>query len=541
MTVEFKRAFRALDLNDRELVEAAACLANGAGGTLFLGVEDDGTVTGVHPRHGDRTDPVRLAVLVQNRTTPALAVGVDVETIDGVEVVRVDVPRADPGPIGTSNGVFTRRVMGADGKPECLPMTVHEIVSGGLITQGMDYAASVAAGAELSDLDPQEFERFRRLSRAAGSDDIARLADVDILRALGLIPRSDPVSLGAVLLFGTRQAVARWVPTAEVLFQDRRAAWQTNERLTGPLLRVAEELRDRLDDRDVVTELMAGMQRIEIPLIPTVTRREAVANALLHRDYAQLGPTVVQITDSEFTVASPGGFPPGITVTNLLEQSRPRSPVLADAFRRAGLVDRLGKGVNDMFEQQLRAGRDVPDYSRTTGQGVVVTVPLGTADLDVVRFLLVFENEHQTPLHIDELRVVHEVKAAGSASVAEMADALAMVNVTVRNTAARLVEKGLLESRGSGRSRRFHLTARFYDVAQDRNAYVRVKGADPLQQRRMIIDYVEAYGSISRAQTAQLCQISPVQARRVLKGLVEEGTLQLVGERRGSRYQRPRA
>ena len=281
---------------------------------------------------------------------------------------------------------------------------------------------------------------------------------------------------------------------------------------------------------------MVGMHRVEVPLIPSVTRREAVANALVHRDYAALGPTVVQITDSEFTVSNSGGLPPGVTITNILDQSRPRSPILASVFKRAGLVERRGKGVNDMFEQQLRAGRDAPDYSRSTPDSVVVTVPLGTADLDLVRFLLTWEDERQHPLSLDELRVVHEVKAFGSATSTDVAEALSMIAATTRRVTTRLAELGILEARGNGRSRKFHLTARFYDLAHDRNAYVRVKGIDPFQQERMILDYVSAYGSITRSQAALLCQTSPQQARATLKHLVDEGSLLLVGERRGARY-----
>lgn len=264
-----------------------------------------------------------------------------------------------------------------------------------------------------------------------------------------------------------------------------------------------------IDERNTSTELLVGLHRVEVPLIPSVTRREAVANAVVHRDYTTLCPTRVQITSNEFIVANPGGFPLDVTIVNILDESRPRSPILAEAFKRAGLVERRGKGVNDMFEQQLRAGRDAPDYSRSTSDSVIVTVPLGTADLDLVRFLLTFENENQRALDLGELRVMHEVKVSGAATGAELAEALTLIPTAVRNTATRLVELGILEARGHGRNRRYHVTARFYDLAQDRNAYVRVKGADPLQQERMILDYVLAYGSISRAQAAQLCQISP--------------------------------
>jgi hypothetical protein len=70
-------------------------------------------------------------------------------------------------------------------------------------------------------------------------------------------------------------------------------------------------------------------------------------------------------------------------------------------------------------------------------------------------------------------------------------------------------------------------------------AYVRVKGADPIQQERMIGDYVDAYGSITRSQAAGLCQVSPTQARATLKRMVDREDLQLVGERRGAKYVRP--
>jgi ATP-dependent DNA helicase RecG len=536
LTTEFKRR-----VNDDELVLAVVCLANSQGGTLVVGVEDDGRIVGAAPRHGASTHPSRVAALIQARTEPPVATEVSVVSVSGHEILVVEVPTADPAPAGTKNGTFVRRVLDPTGRPECRPMTPHEIVSMGFSARGIDYAASVARGATEQDLDPLEFDRFRRLCRSSGDEAMSRLADEDVVRALGLRSQDGHLALGAVLLFGHADAVRRWVPAAETLFQDLRPDRLEDRRLQGPLLRVAEEVGRLLDERNEVTELAAGILRVEVPLIPAVTRRETVANALVHRDYSELGPVHVQITPNAFTVANPGGFPPGVTVDNLLDQSRPRSPIVADAFKRAGLVDRRGKGVNEMFEQQLRAGRDAPDYSRSTSGSVVVSVPLGTADLDLVRFLLTFEDAAQRPLGLDDLRLLHEVKAAGSATGSELAAATSTPAARTRAVATHLVELGLLESRGSGRGRRFHLTARFYDMAQDRNAYVRVKGADPLQQRRMILDYVRAYGSVSRGQAAQLCQVSPAQARTVLKRLVETGDLRLVGERRGAHYVSTRA
>ena len=536
-----KREFKRGTINDRDLAEAVVCLANGSGGVLMVGVEDDGTVTGARTRHGAITDPQRLAATIQNLTEPAHPVEISLAVLDDREVIVIVVPVADPGPIGTKSGLYVRRALGGDGRPQCVPMSPHEIVSVGLATRGMDYASSRAAGATFSDLDPAEFDRFRRLcSRSPGQAGLSRLSDLDVLRALGLAPSDALVTLGAILLFGTREAIQRWVPTAEFLFHDlRKGPTAASERLQGPLFQVADQLERLLELRNTTTELMAGLIRIDLDLIPGTTRREAIANALVHRDYAQLGPTSVRITDTHFVVSSPGGFPPGVTVDNILDQSRPRSPILADAFQRAGIVDRKGKGVNEMFESQLRAGREAPDYSGSTWSMVTVSIPLGAADLDLVRFLLSFESDRQRPLTLDELRVVHEAKAGGSATNAELGEALRLSPGAIRSATARLVEGGVLEARGSGRHRRFHLTARFYDLAQDRNAYLRIRAMDPLQQEHLVTEYVRSYGKITRSQAATLCQLSPGEARGLLKRLTSKGVLRLVGTRRAAYYELP--
>ncbi len=213
-----------------------------------------------------------------------------------------------------------------------------------------------------------------------------------------------------------------------------------NETLRLPLRHHLTELEERIRIRNSETELMVGLQRVDIPLVSTSTVREALANALVHRDYTELGPVTVQFADDYLSVTSPGGLVPGVTIDNILEQSRPRSVVLADAFKRAGLVDRKGKGVNDMFASQLRAGRDAPDYSRSTARSVSLLIPIGRADLDLVRFILTYEHDAQRPLRMDDLRVVHQIGVVGPWSSRELAEDLNLVDSAVRGTCTRLIE-----------------------------------------------------------------------------------------------------
>ncbi|MFD2395176.1 helix-turn-helix domain-containing protein [Dietzia aerolata] len=141
LTVEFKS-----HINDKDLVRAVACMSNAMGGTLLIGVEDDGTVCGARPRHGDKTDPDRVAAVILNLTVPPLPTTVTIAQYGAHEIVRIDVPLADPGPTGTTEGVFTKRVLDTKGEPQCLPMTAHEIVSMGMVARGQDFAAAPARG-----------------------------------------------------------------------------------------------------------------------------------------------------------------------------------------------------------------------------------------------------------------------------------------------------------------------------------------------------------------------------------------------------------
>lgn len=538
-TVEFKRAQRG-QLDDSAIFEAVVCLANADGGFLLLGVDDDGTVSGAESPSGSPIDAASLSAYILNKTEPPVATLVEVVRLDQMDVIVIDVPKA-VSPTSTKGGVFKRRSIRSDGAPECVPYLPHEIISAGLSAQGRDYAEAPARGASMAALDPREFDRFRRLC-AAGKGDrgLAESSDQEILRALRLLrAETGELTLGAILLFGTADALHQYVPTAEILFQEERAgALSFNEQMLSPLLASVQRIAELLDVRNSEQEVMVGLHRVGIPRLPVGVVREAVSNAVIHRDYSELGPIRVQLSETALRVSSPGGFPPGITLANILDESRPRSVILAEAFKRAGLVDRYGRGVPDIYGQLLRLGRDGPDYSASNEKIVSVTIPTSAADIEMVRFVVEHDDADGAPLSVTHLRILHELKAVHDATVTEIHSALALPEGRIREELTRLSEAGVVEPRGNGRSRRYHLTAAFYRSSRA-SEYVRLRDTDPLQQDRMVISYVEQFGAITRSKAAELCRLSPPQARAVLRRLVDAGELELRGERRGAHYVRP--
>jgi len=541
-TVEFKGEERG-QLSDQDLVAAVVCLANGNGGWLLVGVEDDGRVTGARPRHeAGITDPARVASLIANRTP----VHVDVQELEvegkPVLAIRVD---DEPRVVGTSDGRFLRRALGGDGRPSCVPYLGHEMLSHEIDRGAADYAGIEIPGASWDDLDPLEFERLRRLIREAGpgaDTTLAGLSDLDIAKALGVVTANHElrhVRAGALLLFGKEEAIKRFVPTHEIAFQVlRRTAVEVNDFFRWPLFRAAEELTARFAARNTEEEFQFGLFRVAIPVFPEVSFREGLANALVHRDYTRLGAIHVQWKDDRLEISSPGGFPPGIRLDNLLvAPPRPRSPILADAFKRAGLVERTGRGINRIFDGQLRIGRQPPDYSRSTAEDVDLILQGGPANLAMARYVAE-EARAGRELSLEELLVVNELLRERRVSTARAAELLQLGEDATRGLLNRMVDRGILQARGEARGRTYHLSAGAYRALGEGVAYVRARGFEPLQQEQMVLSYVEAHGRITRREAAELCQIGPDQAKALLKRLTNRGELVLRGARRGAFYER---
>ncbi|MFD6860526.1 RNA-binding domain-containing protein [Rhodococcus sp. NPDC060090] len=544
LTTEFKRGERN-KFNDTELVNTVVCLANGSGGTLLIGVEDDGRITGAAHRHGALTNPTLIDALIANRTSPILQTSTTVLEIDGHEVIATEVPDADF-VTGTTEGRYLKRAIRVDGTPECVPFPAHEMLAREIDRGAVDFARLPARGATWSDIDAQEVQRFRQLATASNSDpSTASLDDRGICQALQLtiVDLSGEVhpSLGAILLFGTQPAVERFVPNHETAFQilTQDMSITANRFSRSPLFTTAQELLTSFRAWNTEEEVEFGMLRVSLPLVPETAAREAIANALVHRDYTATGAVRVVITEDAFTVSSPGGFPPGVRLDNLLTTSRPRSPVLADAFRRAGLVERSGRGIDKIYSSLLKIGRDAPDYSRSSSFSVEAVIPLGHADLALARFIAEQEARGKSPLRLFDLRVLHELRTESRLSVPELASRLELAEGETRAGIGRMTESGLIEPRGSGRSRTYHLSAMVYRALDNPPAYVRARGTDLIQREQMVKQFVATYGSITRAQAADLCMISVHTASTMLRRMVQQGQLELRGSRRASHYVAP--
>jgi ATP-dependent DNA helicase RecG len=539
-------------LADDELVDAVVCLANGHGGVVLVGVEDDGRVSGARHRHGTYTDPRRVALMIAGRTVPSCPVECTVMSIDGNDVLAVEIPAGRP-VTSTSGGVYRRRGTDAHGRPVCVPFLVHEIQSREATRGALDYTALIVPEARWEDLDPLEIERVRRmvaLNRGRADASLLDLSNAEIIRALGLgegggaSDRVERVRVAALLMVGREESIKRYVPNHEVAFQVMRGTRvAVNEFVRWPLVRAAEEVGLRFDARNQEDEVAVGMVRVGVPAHSPLGFREALHNALVHRDYTKAGAVHVQIRESdaggEIEVSNPGGFPDQVRLDNILvAPPRPRNPVLADAFKRIGLVERTGRGIDTIFEGQLRYGREVPDYSRSTVATVQVILNDGPANIAITRMVA----ERDVPgrrLSLDELLLLNTMaREQEPIGIGRASGLIQRLEGPTRAVLDRLVESGLLDGWDDRRERVYYFTspiARALGV-EDLDEDVAAEHAG--ERERKILEHVDLHGKITRSAVAELFGLEGREARTVLEKLVRRGDLVVRGEKRGAYYER---
>lgn len=539
LTVEFK-SDRA-KLSDNDLVEAIVGLANTEGGELWLGVEDNGTPTGLHAEHRMLAG---LAGMVAARTSPSVTVQTDPVDLDGITVARITVPKSQS-EVASHRGVYLRRRIKHDGTPECVPMLPHERISRATSLGLTDVSAQPVAHATLADLDPLERERLRQAVQQYGGDRVLLELDDEALDgALGLTTRQAGgrvPTLTGLLLIGKETALRELAPTHEFAFQVlAQQAVRFNEFRRFPLLKALDWLETNFRPYNPEEEIQVGLFRVPVPKVDMAAFREAVANALIHRDYHKLGAMHVRLEDDALLISNPGGLVDGVTLANLLvTEPRPRNRALADAMKRIGLVERSGRGVDTIFRGMLKFGRPAPDYSRTDAQNVVVRLPTDEADLDFRRLVVEEERRRNAELPIDSLIALAALRELKRLTAEALAERIQRDPTSAKRTLEALTEAGLVEAHGATRARSYTLSASLYRAAGDAVAYTRQAGFTPLQNAQLVLNFVHQHGKIRRADAMELCRLSEDQARNLLKQLVENGSLVMHGQRRWSYYTKP--
>lgn len=324
--IEFKEA-----AND-SAIKTIAAFANGGGGKVYIGVSDDGEVVGVQDVDGELlklTDKMKTNI----RPDILMTVSVDVESYGDKKVIVVTVRRGTKRPYYlTSKGLRSEGVYVRSGAAS-VPSSETAIL------QMIQESSSDSFETHLSMKQDLSFEFAVSYFAESGLN----LAEAE-MRTLGMLGTEGFTNL-ALLLSDQCPAFVK----AASFDDDSRDVFLERAEFTGSILKQLEDAYGFLLSHNKFKTEYDGLRRVDYDDYPKQALREAIANAVAHREYALSGPTLVSVMPSSVEITSLGGLVPGITPEDLEANiSMPRNKLLAALMYRLGVIEAWGTGIGRM-------------------------------------------------------------------------------------------------------------------------------------------------------------------------------------------------
>ncbi|MBN1875977.1 MAG: putative DNA binding domain-containing protein [Anaerolineae bacterium] len=346
------------------LAETIVAFANADGGTLYVGITLEGRPTGaVFPEEFEGL--VRQAEML---CRPPIFVKWEQLEVRGAFIFVGQVQRSPELHTLTDGRVIVRT------GPENRVLTGEQVQQLASTRQAGEYEAEPVPVATREDLDSAILERFLEAWESRqGPRPRTRTLD-DILLDLGwLLPTGQPTVAG-LLLFGKNPQT--FIPRSGLVFvrfdgkQVRQAegkpAYGRRVEVKGPLPQVIEHTWTILQEEIRKGAVVSGLQRQEKWEYPPAAIREALVNAVAHRDYKLKGRAIeVRMFTDRLEIASPGGLPGFITVDNIVEEHYSRNPRIVNGLFQWGYIEELGLGVDLMIEEMTNAGHPLPDFKES--------------------------------------------------------------------------------------------------------------------------------------------------------------------------------
>lgn len=500
----------------KEAVEYAVCFANAEGGVVVFGVADKvrGRSAAIHGADGYSLDVWRRGIF--DSTRPNLTVIVEELPVPegSGRLLLVRIPRGDHPPYGTAQGLFKKRV-----SKNCMPLDAQLFHKSRSMTNAVDWSGQHAKGVETADLDQTEIARARNILRRVNPEsELLKLDDQSFLVGLGGM-RNGKVTNAGLLLFGREQVLSQLCPQHQVhyVLQVSDLEIARNNSYRQGLLNVLEQIENAFTGpMNPEQELTVGFFKLRIPSFPIEVVREAVLNAVTHRDYTDPGEVLIRHAPRELVVTSPGGFLAGITPENILRHEPvSRNRTLAEALEKLRLVERAGIGRRRIFIPMLSYGKRMPVYE-TDGIRVTLKIFDGTIDHRMASLVAKWKGEGRT-IELDGLLLLTYLKEHAFIDTLTASKLLQLPRDAARVALEELAQPriGILERRGRTRAATYHLTK---GVARDllgKAAYTKIKGLDPIRYAEMVKAFVADHGSITPQECRELLGLGDSQTARV--------------------------
>ncbi len=423
-TLEFKESF------DKKALETIGAFANSSGGTILIGVRDDGHVTGIVIGNNTLEDwTQRMQSNIQPRILPSIVK----RDHNGRTIVAITVDQAND-PVSV-DGRFIKRVGRTNQQ-----MSPEEIKQRLIASSGTSWDAQVVSEATMSDLDQDAVKRFISLVKATGRRPVGERGEDEILSKLELVKNGVPTR-AAILLFGN--SPRRFFMSSLIQLGRFRSETQIvdDKRNEGNILEQIDECltwcKQRFETELVITGKPERDEKWEYPLEAV---REALINAVCHREYAALSNTQVRLYDDRIEIWNPGGLLMPLTPEQLLQEhpSLRRNPLIANSLFYAGYIESWGSGTLRIAKLAQEANLEVPEFRSQPSEFRII----------LRKRVLTEAALEKMGLSVRQIAAVLHVVKAERITNREYQDLWTVSRATAQRELSHLVEKGILTKHG---------------------------------------------------------------------------------------------
>ena len=495
----------------KKLVRYCSALANEGGGKIVLGVTDK------PPRRVVGTKAFGNAQKIKSTLIQLLHLRIDVDEIHPTEgrVLVFTIPSRPTGvPIQYEGAYWMRR-------DEDIVAMTNDMVKRIFDEIRLDFSSDIHPNATIEDLDHLAIKELRmRWYRKSKNERLLGISDKQLLSDAELIT-DEGITNAALLLLSTVSALDKYLPQAETIFEYRSSeasgAPQQRKEFRRGFLLYQDELWTLINARNDLQYFQVGLYKIPIYTFNETVVREAILNAVSHRNYNDPASIFVRQTPRTMEVSSPGGFPAGITLENVLWRQTPRNRRLAEVLSKCGLVERSGQGVNLMYEESIKESKPLPDYSNSDDYTVDLLIRGEIQDPQFLRFLEKIGREKVANFHTKDLLII---------------DLIHREQPIPEEFATRipyLIEQGVIEK---VRGKNFVLSGSFHKFIDRRGTYTRKIGLDKEENKALLMKHIELNkneGSPYRDLLQVLPSKTREQVRWLLKGLMRDGQIHYKG------------
>ena len=496
--IQFKEAKNRFDAS--EAARICCALSNCGGGKLVFGITDRRPRQVVGSAAFDQPERTRKGLIDK------LKVMVDFQLYEyeGKRVLVFDVaPRPLGLPVQADGIAWWYEGDSLIPMPEGVRRRIYE-------ETGVDFSGTICVNAKFSDIDESAVEVFRKKWAEKSGNTRLKNADAEqLLRDCEAITE-EGITYAALILFGKRAAIRKFLPQAEIVFEYRSSdasgpASQREEFQSG-FFSCYDRIWELINLRNDKQHYQDGFFVYDISTFNERVVREAILNAVSHRMYQMSGSIFIRQYRDRLTVESPGGFPNGITVENILNRQSPRNRRIAEILSLCGLVERSGQGMNLIYEISIMEAKELPDFTGTDDNFVSLTLNGLIIDAEMLCVIKKIGDDRLESFSTADFLIINDLYHEYR------------IPKHLRPRLSRLAEMGVVEHIGRNK---YVLARQLYAAVGKTGVHTRIVGLDRETNKELMLKHIRNSGD-KGAQFKELRQVLPSLSVNEIRVLMRE-------------------